>query len=260
MTIRLSEKAPTLKEALGKLKTRTDAARLQLEQLGVIKDGVEISDPTASSEMTEQERRMRQMAMMRSSRGGGGRKPKEPPKSVTVASTVTAKWALGKKTGVELLEFCHNTQEKVAAADLAGLKDKKTTAEEEEIAEEAAEMMSFNDGSSNPAEPTFFYVGKISQAARNQAMKEAFAKAKAAAEDLATAAGAKLGKLSSLAESGGGSFSPYDFESEYGYSSRTQALRQMMSRNANEDQDEAISPSPDAVGVHVAVHATFSLE
>jgi hypothetical protein len=260
MTIRLAEKASTLKEALGKLKTRTDAAKLQLEQLGTIKGGVEIADPTASSEMTEQERRMRQMMAMRSARGGGGRKPKEPPKSVTVASTVTAKWALGKKSGVELLEFCQDVQDKVAAADLAGLKEKKTlSAEEEELAEEAEQMMGSFDERNNPAEPAFFFAGKISAEARGKAMKEAFEKAKEAAESLAKAAGAKLGKLSSLGDSTS-SYGGSDFEPDYSYGSRYDSVRRMMGRNDSENQDEVLSPSPDSVGLHVAVHATFTLE
>ncbi len=262
MTVRLTEKAPTLKEALAKLEARTEAAKVQLEQAGASKEGLEVTDPVSSTEASPQEQRMRQMMMMRA-RGGGGRKPKQPPKSVTVSSTITARWPLEEKKGIELLEFCHITQEKVNAADLAGLNEKKTlTPEEEELAEEAAEMMGGYDGEANPAEPTFYFVGRISKEARHEATKEAFAKARSAAETLAAAAGAKLGKLSSLGESASPGVRPSYGYSAYGYNARFQALQQAMLGEDGEEQpsDEAISPSPEAVGVQVMVYATFALE
>jgi hypothetical protein len=74
--------------------------------------------------------------------------------------------------------------------------------EEQELAEEMAEMMSdhgYGSGSeAKPGEPQFVFVARISEEDRRQAMTEAFAKAQASAARVAAAAGKELGELAHL--------------------------------------------------------------
>jgi hypothetical protein len=190
-----------------------------------------------------------------------GRAPKglQVPKSVTTMSTLTVEWPLTMETNEELLQFSDTLQNKIKAADLAGLNEpRKLTLEEEELQAEMEEAMSEYGGygypQAKPGEPSFVYVARISEDERAKALAAAFDKAKAQALGLAVAAGAKFGKLSSLS----GGITPSN-EGEYGNSF---AMQIMMAQgtSAGNDENEAQAASPGPVTFQVMVNATFRLE
>ena len=120
MTIQISGKAKTIKEALAKLKDRRDAAEILLESLTADKDSVSFSDPSLVSANNNQQRQMEQMLRQRMSRGGRVPKGLQIPKSVSVSCTLTAEWPLQYKDTEGLLLIASDLQERIAAADLAG--------------------------------------------------------------------------------------------------------------------------------------------
>jgi len=260
MTIQLQEKGKTVQESLAKLKDRRDAAVLQLEGLGADKAHVVASDPTLSAGMTDEEQQRQQMMMQQMLARGRAPKGLQTPKSVTTTSTLTAEWPLTMQTNEELLQFSDTLQDKIKAADLAGLNEpKKLTPEEEELQAEMEEAMSeyggFGDSQAKPGEPSFVYVARISEGERAKALAAAFDKAKAQALGLAVAAGAKFGKLSSLS----GGTSPSN-ESEYGNNYYAMQMLMAQGTNSGNDENEALAASPGLVTFQVMVNATFRLE
>ena len=256
MTVQLSEKAGTLKEALANLKDRREAALLQLEQMGAAEDAVQVTEPMFSSGLTDQQKQMQRRMLMQRARGGRVPRGLKVPPSVTVAVELTAAWPLDTTDHERLLAFCHDLQTKIAAADLAGLNEpKQLSPEEQELAEESQEASMYGSGDEDkPGEPKFVYVGKISEEERQQAMKQAFAKAKAQAERVATAAGAELGKLSSLSGTTNNTGVDNDYATMYRF------MRQARMVSTADSENEAISPTPDAVNFQIVVHATFALK
>ena len=120
----------------------------------------------------------------------------------------------------------------------------------------------YGDQEERPGEPKFLYVGRISDEAREKALASAFAKAKSQALQLASAADAQLGKLSSLR--GSAAQAELDSYGEFGYS-RSAMMRMMMAQQAglaggDESNNEAIAPRPGMVSLQVMVQATFELK
>jgi len=260
MTIQLQEKGKTVQESLAKLKDRRDAAVLQLQSLGAKKADIVASDPTLSAGKTDEEQQMQQMMMQQMRSRGRAPKALQLPKSVTTTSTLTVEWPLTMETNEELLLFADTLQDKIEAADLAGLKEpKKLTPEEEELQAEMEEAMSgyggYGDNQPKPGEPSFVYVAKISEDERAKALAAAFDKAKTQAQGLAVAARAKLGKLSSL--SGGASQSN---DEAYGYNNYAMQMMMAQATNSGNDENEAMVASPGMVTFQVIVTATFRLE
>jgi uncharacterized protein YggE len=259
MNVQLSGKAKTLKEALAKLKDRREAAVLQVEALNAAKDSIKVSGPSYSDGKTDQQRQMERMVLRQRAQTGRRAKGLELPKSVTVTSVLSAEWPLEAKTQEERLLFAKVLEEKVAAADLAGLKEpKQLTPEEEELAEELAEAGSQygfgGEQAATPGEPQFSYVGKISSKKRDEALASAFQQAKTQAEQLAKAAGANLGSLSSL--SGNVSQSGDD---GYGYQMQMM-MRQQGLLGEGAASDESLSSKPEAVSFQVVVQVAFRIE
>jgi uncharacterized protein YggE len=260
MTIQLSEKGATLKEVLAKLKTRCDAAKLQIAQLAATKESILVTEPEFAGDASNRELQMRQMMAMRNARGGRVPKGLTTPKTVTVTANLAASWPLTGKSAEEVLFLSHELQTKIEAADLAGLNEKKQlTPEEEELAAEAQEFTGFSsNGEPTPGQPQFFFVGRISEERRDQATQAAFAKAKSQAQRLAKAAGSELGKLSSLSShatqsSDGSSYS------NYGMSYALMRQAQLAGAQSDEEQ-EAISPTAGEVNFQVVVQAAFELK
>lgn len=257
LTIQLTEKGPTIKEVLAKLKARSDAAKLQIEQLAAAKESVRVSEPVAASGDTDRLRQMQMMAM-RSARGGRVPKGLETPKSVTLTANLSASWPLAGMSAEEVLIFSHELEEKVTAADLAGLKEqKKLSPEEEELAAEMAEFSSYSSsGEPSPGEPQFFFVGRISDERLDQATAAAFAKAKSQARRLAKAAGSELGRLSSLS-----SHTSQGDNSGYSYGMQYELLRQAgLAAGADETENEAISATAGEIPFQVTVQSSFELK
>lgn len=265
MMIQLSEKAESLQDALSQLKDRREAALLQLEALGFPKDKIVIDEPTTEAPNSPQRRQMEQMMRMMRAQGRSVPKALEQPKLTTISCMLTAEQPLETTDQEELLVFVHDLTEKVTAADLAGVKEaKKLSAEAQELAEEMEQMMSDNGyGSeeSNPGEPRFFFVARLSDEEQNRATTEAFARAKASAERLAAAAGAQLGDLATLNSS---AMSNRDDMSEY-YGGSSYQMRMMMAaqqmQSAEDDAEgtEVVVQRPGNATFRVMVNATFRL-
>ena len=80
MTVQLSEKAKTLKEALAKLKDRREAAVLLLKQLNANEASIVLSDPSISTAVSQQQRQLQQMILQRQrALGKRGGKENKPP-------------------------------------------------------------------------------------------------------------------------------------------------------------------------------------
>lgn len=201
MTIQFKETGKDLTEALSILKTKRDAAKAQLIKLGAKEDSI-LQGPATLLGEDAQGGRMSVRAMMMAARGGNSKKKKKAVATkVSVGGSLRCEWALPSGSPEDLLEFVLSTKEKISAADLTGQKEqKKLSAEEQEELEEL-EMMQREMGenpSAIPGEPAFVFLAKVSPDDQQKAQTAAFQKARAQAEKLVMAAGAKLGKLHTL--------------------------------------------------------------
>jgi uncharacterized protein YggE len=151
-------------------------------------------------------------------------KQERPP--IKLAMDLTADWMLKSKDPLELLVEATKLQDAIKDADLSGFEEDEDLAEDTEEEEEFA----FGPGgiqiNRKPGDPQFQYVAVISDADYKQALRDAFQKAKAKAEDLASIANIPLGGINGL------------------HSSR-QSVRQEMTQD-NGDFDEEMYYSPVA--------------
>ncbi|MHB8951534.1 MAG: SIMPL domain-containing protein [Pirellulaceae bacterium] len=264
MSIQLQEKAETVEAALARLKDRREAALQQLESFGADKESLVVEPPTLAAGKTSQQRQMEQVLRMRQMQGRRIPKGMEKPHVVTVTSNLTAQWPLDMKSSDEMLAFVNELQNKVTAADLAGVKEaKEISPEEEELNEEMQQMMgsmSYGEEEVNPGEPQFLYVAKLKDEARDTAMTEAFTRAKAHAEQLAKAAGIELGPLTSLRGSTGRSDEESAMMQYYGggsYAARMM-IQQASGAGGGDAEMEAFVSSPTAATFHIVVAASFA--
>jgi len=159
----------------------------------------------------------------------------------------------------------HELQKKVEDADLAGLKDaSKLSPEEQELLEEmeGISMSSFgSEGESKPGEPIFSFVSVVSPEEHDQALADAFQKAKLQAARLAKAAGAKLGTLQSINGSRDQSDDFINYGG-YGYNQYAYQLLQGAFESEeewDEDKLEALGVKPGKVTYTIRVRASFEL-
>jgi hypothetical protein len=254
-----------LKDALTKLKARKEALGKQLADLGAVKDTAEFSDASVTSTVSDRQRQMERMMIGRSIRApvpdkSDVVKPKQPD-PVFVASTLRADWPLKGSSAEEMLLVTHALQEKIKGADLGGLKQQEKTPQEEEIEEEMRAQGGRYGREEEPkrGEPAFLFVCKISEAERDQALAEAFGKAKKEAGRYARAAGAQLGALQNLgsqiqnssAYDGGFNDSPY-------YQPRMRRSQEEWG-DPNDPGGEAIGSQPTRVTCRISVFASFAV-
>jgi uncharacterized protein YggE len=266
-------KGATLKDALAATKARTEAAKKQVVTLGANKDSIKVDSPKITAQQNDQQqammqRRMQQMMMQQMGKNKKATKKEaaKPAEPVLVSAMLTAEWKLDAKTPEDLLIAVHGLQEKIKGADLAGMKEaEKLSPEQEEMLEEmeAAQSMNFNANEGpKPGEPVFVFVSRITEAARDKAIAEAFQKAKTQASKLAKAAGTELGALKSLSSTST-SGNPNEYNN-YQYNSRAWRAMQMAARDQTDDESddktsEALGAEPGTVKFHVTVMAAFDL-
>lgn len=253
MTVELLEKGPTVKEALAKLKERQDAAAQKLNALGAEKDSIHLTKPALQAEDDSQRQQIEAMIEERIARGASVPKGLQVAKSVTVRSTLTAEWPLAADEA-ELLTQTKELEDKINAADLAGLKEvKKLTPEEEELEAELAASRSesyYGEPAATPGQPSFVYLARITEAELDAALKDAFEKAKTKADRLARASGSELGEL--LAMKRLEAIIPLDEDyAIYGNPYRSAPAL------ADTDETEAQSPMPGSVKFQFRIEATF---
>ncbi|HEY2252529.1 MAG TPA: SIMPL domain-containing protein [Planctomycetaceae bacterium] len=275
VTVAIQGKGGTLKDALAAVKTRTEAAKKQVAALGANKDTIKVESPKINTQQADQQQAMMQRQMQRAmmqqmnKTKKAGKKDKEaakPAEPVLVAAMFTAEWKLDAKTPEDLLIAVHGLQEKIKAADLAGMKDaEKLSPEQEEMLEEMEQAQQFNyngNETPKPGEPIFMFVSRIPEDEREKAIAAAFQKAKTQASKLAKAAGTELGALKSLSStSRSGNANNYNQ-----YNSRAWQAMQMAGLGQSDDDNEADGNSTEALGVepgpvkfHVTVMAAFDL-
>ena len=256
-------KGKTLKEALGKLKDRREAAIVQLEALKADKESIEVGAPSLSKAQEAQKKQFEMMVMQRmSARGKKVPKGLQAPKSVTVSAKLKAQWPLEADSPEEFLLAVESLKKEIKDADITGSKEaEKLSAEEEELAEEMEAMMrNSGEGKVPVGEPAFVYVARISDEEHNAAMAEAFTKAKEQATRLAAAAGIELGPLVGLSGQGSGSNS---FGNGMGYR-RQQYLQQLIGvggmSEMGSNPNEAISTSAGPIKFQFMVNASFGFK
>jgi uncharacterized protein YggE len=248
LTIGLSGKGKTLKDAIAALEDRRTAAQTQLKTLGADQQSIHFTDTTIGAEGSQREQLQQAMFAMR--RGGRPLKGLQVPESAAVACELTAEWPLTAKNATQLLLASKELQDKIAAADLAGLKSAKSpTPAEEEIDEElSGANYPGQETEAKPGEPSFLYVRKFTADEQSQALAEAFGHAKEEAQRLAAAAGLKLGELVEL--KGGGAGAQDD---EYGYAYQMMQRR----RGGAATSGEGVSPQLGPVSLNFHVEARF---
>jgi hypothetical protein len=264
MYLQINGSGKTLEEALAALKERREAVALQLEKLGVDRAALVFAPPGVDESQAAQQRRMEVMIAQRM--GSRSKKAgKSPALPVRIVSVVTAQWPLEADTPEKLLLAAQALRDKIKEAKLSeGTETNKLSPEEQEVAEEmaASGRMGGDEEGPKPGEARFVFYAQLSPQDRRVALAKAFAKAKAKAAELAEAAGASLGPLSSLAsESGmGGGYNPY---SRYGYAfgrNDNEFVQQLAQSLSEDDQRmEAIGTRPDGVAFDIAVNASFAI-
>jgi hypothetical protein len=272
MIVELLGKGKTLEEALGKLKDRREAALLTLESLKAAKDSIIVGEPGQSVVQANQLRQMEQMVRQRMmmARGHRSSKPPQLPVSVTASAILIADWPLTGDTVEKRLLAAGAIEEKIKAADLAGAKEMaKLSPEEEEMREDAESMGNFGQEQVAPGTPQFVYVARISADERDQAMAQAFAKAKAHAARLAKAAGVRLGALVSVNDGPTfpgqeGEFFPHRSYGPFGNDPAEIYLQQLLGGNrlpALRDKENE-TMDPEAANLQFTFHlmATFSTQ
>lgn len=266
MHVELSARAATLEEALEKIKARREAAIMQLEILKADMDSVKTSNPTMSSTESEQKKQMEQMIIQRlRSRGQPVPPGLKASRMVSVSMTLAAQWPLEAESAEQLLLRADTIRRQVEEASLAGeADDEELSPEEQELAEEMAAMPGrYGQPQIEPGEPFFLFVARITEAERQKAMADAFAKAKENAQSLAAAAGRELGPLVSLAGEGGGRSNIGSGSFGYEYANY---IQQMIGRvegpasGQEADRAEAIARDANAIKFGFLVRAMFALK
>jgi len=263
MYLELVAKGSNLDEALKKIKDRRESARGQLETLKADKDAITFGDPSLSGAASPRQRQIEVMLMAKMQ--SRGKKAAKTPIAVPVTVTVmlTAQWSLEAETPEQMLVLAQTLQEKIKAADLAGIKDaEKLSPEEEELADEASQMIDQSGEQRTPAgQPYFMFIARLSQADREKLLGEAFAKAKTQAADLAKAADVELGPLTGISGQCNGQHNLGD--EEYNPYNNSSSIRRILAQQTGEGADEthyeAMSNDPAAVSFSAAVQANFRL-
>ncbi|MEN6407105.1 MAG: SIMPL domain-containing protein [Thermoguttaceae bacterium] len=263
--MQLLAKGKTLEDALTKLKERCEAAAAQLEALKVDKKSIVFGPPALSATQSNRKRQIEAMVMAQM-RARGKKVPKglQTPQTVTVSATLTAQWALESESFERMLTKAQDIQEKIKAADLAGVKELEATSPEEaEFAEEANQMAPQFGGEQQeqPGEAHFMYVATLSKAERDRAMTEAFRNAQQKADEIAKTAGVARGNLLSVAgacsgqnEVGRNGFAGYVSFNENNF------LQQMLAADrSDKTEPEAMSANPSVLQFNCNVTAIFQI-
>ncbi len=265
MHVELLAKGKTPEEALEKLKDRREAAVAQVEMLEAVKESVSCGDPSFSNLQAAQKKQFEQMIRQRmSSRGRKVPKGLQTAKTFSASAVLMAEWPIQGDSPEERLLAVRAMEEKLKAADLGGAKEaEKMSAEEEEMAEEMANMMGSGEEKVAFGQPVFTYVAEVSDADRKAAMAKAFGKAKKQASELAQAAGVKLGPLAGLGGYTRGT-GMENMMTHYGGYSPQQYQQSLAQRQAggekDDEQTQATASTLGPVRFNIAVVAVYKLE
>lgn len=259
MSVTIEAQGSDLNAAMESLMKKKKKATITVEKLEPVEGTIKFGDISAGGGQGDTSQMMQQMKRRF---GDDPRMAKmmkvKPPVKLTLS--ITADWKLDPAEPGELMLTCDALKQKISKADFVGESENKLSPEQEELAEEMAEMMNqYGGGSeSTPAgTPSFYYVRVISQELQDELLGKAFDDAKKQAMRLATATKSKLGNLKQLSSSdgGGGSSNPYE---DY-YRAQSQAFSPT-AETLEGGAVEAISETPDKADYSVSVSATFGIE
>lgn len=265
--MQLQAKGKTLQEALNKLKERREAATAQLETLKADKKSIVFGTPSLSSAQSARKKQIEAMVMAQM-RSRGKKLPKglQVPQTVTVLATLTAEWPLQGDSVEQMLVFANDIQDKIKAADLAGVKEAETpSAEEEEFSEEAAQMANQFGGEEQqerPGEAHVVYVATLPKADRDKAMANAFKKAVQQANGLAQAAGVAAGPLVGVSGICSGQNDLNEGFNMYTPSDSGNFMRQIVAQQNDENpekQDETMGTDPGKLRFTCSATVTFQI-
>jgi uncharacterized protein YggE len=267
MSVQLLGRGATPTDALADLKKRQATAREVVGQLGAIEDSIELGSPSLSNEYNAQRENFLE-AIQQRMRGHTGPVPKglQLPKSITVTSTMNARWKLSATDIETFMIESHALIEKIKAADPGGAKSKDDLSpEEEEWMEEMQGVLDdMGEEMATPGEPDFMYIAQIDAQEREKLLADAVAMARTKATELTVAAGAQLGKLASIESEGD---SPDMSEVEmygYGVSPRYRRYRRMLLRQQmlqmTRNENESYAHEPESIVFSVMVRMRFYLK
>lgn len=258
----LTAKGKSVEEALSRLHERQSAAADFLVKLGSEKKSIRHGplNLTAGDDSRGQLQRMiRQRA---SGRPKGKDAPKQTPEAKTVglSATLTAEFRLEAKDADALFLAGRKLQEKIKAAKLAKAKAEEEKKTEEDGPEENEDFSPYGDRDRDPNEPLAVYVARISKDERDQAMAEAFQKAKQDAQESAGSIGTAFGPPASVNEefqaerNWGRSFGRYDpsWNETFQSPSDDDEEDSLVARKL-----ESLSPGSGQAAFHFTVRAGF---
>lgn len=261
MTVAIQGRGSDVKTALASLEKRRQKAIDKLAKLGANKDSVEFGDLTLSTGMSQEQQQMQQMFQQQMR--ARGKAAVKMPEIATVSRQLVAEWSLQAKSSEELLLQSAALTKKIRDADVAGANDgDQLTPEEEELAEEMEglrEQMGMSGIESNPGDPNFIYLSRITDEQHNEAIVKAFGKAKGKAGELATAAGVNLGSLWTIVAHDHQSQMETMARQSWGYN-RYGRGRQQATIESEDGEHMAIAYRPGEVTYTVYVQAAFRFE
>lgn len=261
LKIDIPASAPDIREALVKLKAKQESAVKKLKDMGAAEAAISFEGPRMGVDQAEAMRK--RMSMMHGRSNPMEDEEEKKPANVNVTIELQAEWPVKAEDSETLLVFAHELQEKIKAADLAGLKDEQLSEEEEEKLAEARSQFGGYDPSEQaaPGEPLIMYVCTITQQDNDKLLAEAFAKAKAEATRLATVAGAQLDSLSSIGSSFMDRGDHYAMRSMYSNPMMYQIMQRMQTYMTPERMEkEAIGAEPKKIVHRMSVMVTYRLK
>jgi hypothetical protein len=251
LRLSLSADGKDVNEAIANLKAvETDAGK-KLADLAATASSIEFGPAQVPAVPDARQQYMQRIMAQQQ----GRTKPPVVAPAVTLTCTVTAEWPLKDVAQDQLLATGLALQDKIKSSGL-GARAKKLSAEQQELAEEAAAAV-MEGGTTNPNEPAFTYVAKVSDDDRAAALADAYKKATANAAQLAKAADIQLGELRQLSRTLGGPAENENPQDAY--------MRLMMRQAGAADSsventgEEATASSPGPVELDVTVTAFFDV-
>jgi hypothetical protein len=190
--------------------------------------------------------------------------PGPPSETHQIIATLTARWSLPSSDPQKVYLFVHGLTENLKKAPAADKEEtKKLSPEEQEILEEM-------ESAAGPAAPvatgtsatpgaafTLVYFGRLPKQQRDLALREAYQRARAEAEAMATAAGVRIGPLASLQED---LQNPSPFRSShFGVDYHVYQLLRKHEALRQDEPGLAIALSPDELFCPVALVARFKI-
>jgi hypothetical protein len=253
MRVRLEAEADTMEEAITDIQQQLKDMESKLLALNPEKGTLKIKGPHLGT--TGMSREARMMAMMRGRFQEDEEKEAEPEKKVALEAALEAEWKLGGGDLVALLRESAALRGSIEKAAPPKVEEKKPTTEEEEE-RLLMEMAEYEDEEGLRAGvPLFSYVATLDKSRLAQARRQAFLKAKQIAQEIAEAAGGRLGPMTRLSSN----VRSEDVGDEMDYYT-LRSFRAMGLYTEGSAETEARSVSLKVLSFHVGVVASFHFQ